>query len=67
LRISWKSVCEIETLTKQCSRASHRIMPHRGFCQFPLTHQMSYSLLCGFCTPETLSKFWTSFEQCTWF
>ena len=70
LRISWKILCQIETLTKQFPQAWDTNMPYRIF--FPilfesLTHQMSVSLLCGFCTPKGCLKFWTPFEQCMWF
>ena len=67
LKISWKILCQIETLTKQFPQAWDTNMPYRIF--FPiyfesLTHQMSVFLLCGFCTPKRCLKFWTPFEQC---
>ena len=70
LKNSWKILCQIETLTKQFPQAWDTNMPYRIF--FPilfesLTHQMSVSLLCGFCTPKGCLKFWTPFEQCMWF
>ena len=70
MRILWKILCAIETLTKQFPQAWDTIMPHRIFFQSSLSFRpikCPYPYCAGSVHRKHVQNWWHPFKQCTWF